>query len=205
MDALVSRYRPRVFGEVFGQDYPVRILSELIKRGRICRNLLLYGSVGSGKTTLARIYGMALNCDSPAEDGSPCLRCSSCKKIGEEGDPLRFTELDAPTFETFDQFKETVNSSVSEPTLGHPRLIFFDEAHSIGRFRNGYDFLLKLVEEPPPGIVFCFATTEFDRISKALRSRLFQIEIRPLGLDRGITFLRDIANKEGIQLTRTRR
>ena len=65
MDALVSRYRPRVFGEVFGQDYPVRILSELIKRGRICRNLLLYGSVGSGKTTLARIYGMALNCDSP--------------------------------------------------------------------------------------------------------------------------------------------
>ena len=100
---------------------------------------------------------------------------------------------------SFDQFKETVNSYVSVPTLGHPRLIFFDEAHSIGRFRNGYDFLLKLVEEPPPGIVFCFATTEFDRISKALRSRLFQIEIRPLGLDLGITFLRDIANKEGIQ------
>ena len=199
MDALVSRYRPRVFGEVFGQDYPVRILSELIKRGRVCRNLLLYGSVGSGKTTLARIYGMALNCDCPAEDGSPCLRCSSCKKIGEEGDPLRFVELDAPTFESFDQFKETVNSYVSVPTLGHPRLIFFDEAHSIGRFRNGYDFLLKLVEEPPPGIVFCFATTEFDRISKALRSRLFPIEIRPLGLDRGIAFLRDIANKEGIQ------
>jgi len=198
VDALVSRYRPQVFGEVFGQDYPVRILSELIKRGRICRNLLLYGSVGSGKTTLARIYGMALNCDSPAEDGSPCLRCSSCKKIGEEGDPLRFTELDAPTFETFDQFKGTVKSYVSVPTLGHPRLIFFDEAHSIGRFKNGYDFLLKLVEEPPPGIVFCFATTEFDRISKALRSRLFKIEIRPLGLDRGITFLRDIANKEEI-------
>ena len=196
---LVSRYRPQVFGQVVGQEIPVRILSELIKRGRVCRNLLLYGSVGSGKTTLARIYGMALNCDSPAEDGSPCLRCSSCRKIGEEGDPLRFTELDAPTFELFDQFKETVNSYVSVPTLGHPRLIFFDEAHSIGRFKNGYDFLLKLVEEPPPGIVFCFATTEFDRISKALRSRLFKIEIRPLGLDRGITFLRDIANKEGIQ------
>ena len=199
MDALVSRYRPRVFGEVFGQDYPVRILSELIKRGRICRNLLLYGSVGSGKTTLARIYGMALNCNSPAEDGSPCLRCSSCKKIGEEGDPLRFAELDAPTFESFDEFKETLNSLVRPPTLGRPRMIFFDEAHSIGRLRNGYDYLLKLVEEPPPGIVFCFATTEFDRISKALRSRLFQLEIRPLGLDRGITFLRDIAKKEGIQ------
>jgi DNA polymerase III delta prime subunit len=108
-------------------------------------------------------------------------------------------ELDAPRFETFDQFRETVDRSVSEPTLGHPRLIFFDEAHSIGRLRNGYDFLLKLVEEPPPGIVFCFATTEFDRISKALRSRLFKIEIRPWGLDRGITFLRDIANKERIQ------
>ena len=99
---------------------------------------------------------------------------------------------------SFDQFKETVKSYVSVPILGHPRLIFFDEAHSIGLLRNGYDFLLKLVEEPPPGIVFCFATTEFDRISKALRSRLFQLEIRPLGLDRGITFLRDIANKEEI-------
>ena len=114
MDALVSRYRPQVFSEVFGQDYPVRILSQLIKRGQICRNLLLYGSVGSGKTTLARIYGKALNCDSPDEDGSPCLRCSSCKKI-EEGDPLRFKELDAPLFETLDHFKDTVNSYVSAP------------------------------------------------------------------------------------------
>ena len=199
MDALVLRYRPRVFGQVVGQEIPVRILSELIKRGQLCRHFLLFGSVGSGKTTLARIYGMALNCDSPDKDGSPCLRCSSCKKIGEEGDPLRFAELDAPTFESFDEFKETLNSFVRPPTLGRPRMIFFDEAHSIGRLRNGYDYLLKLVEEPPPGIVFCFATTEFDRISKALRSRLLPMEIRPLGLDRGITFLRDIANKEGIQ------
>ena len=162
------------------------------------RNILLYGSVGSGKTTLARIYAMALNCDSPDKDGSPCLRCSSCKKIGEEGDPLRFTELDAPTFEMFDEFKETLNSFVRPPTLGRPRMIFFDEAHSIRRLRNGYDFLLKLVEEPPPGIVFCFATTEFDQISKALRSRLLQMEIRPLGLELGTKFLRNIANTEGI-------
>jgi DNA polymerase III subunit gamma/tau len=106
VDALVTRYRPHVFSEVFGQEYPVRILSQLIKRGQICRNILLYGSVGSGKTTLARIYGKALNCDSPDEDGSPCLRCSSCKKT-QEGDPLRFKELDAP--ETLDHFKDTVN------------------------------------------------------------------------------------------------
>ena len=199
MVALVSQYRPQVFGQVFGQDYPVRILSELIKRGRVCRNLLLYGSVGSGKTTLARIYGMALNCNSPAEDGSPCLQCSSCRKIGEEGDPLRFAELDAPTFESFDEFKETLNSFVRPPTLGRPRMIFFDEAHSIGRLRNGYDYLLKLVEEPPPGIVFALPPPEFDRISKALRSRFLQMEVRPLGLELGTKFLRDIANKEGIQ------
>jgi DNA polymerase III subunit gamma/tau len=197
MDALVSLYRPRVFSEVFGQDYPVRILSQLIKRGQICRNILLYGSVGSGKTTLARIYGKALNCDSPDEDGSPCLQCSSCKKI-EKGEPLRFKELDAPLFETLDQFKYTVDIFVSGP-LDHRRLIFVDEAHSIARFTNGYEFLLKMVEEVRPGIAFCFATTEVDRISAALRSRLFEIEIRPLGLDQGITFLRNIANKEEIQ------
>ena len=127
MDALISLYRPRVFSEVFGQDYPVRILSQLIKRGQICRNILLYGSVGSGKTTLARIYGKALNCDSPDEDGSPCPQCSSCKKI-EEGDPLRFKELDAPLFETLDHFKNTVNIFVSEP-LDHRRLIFPTASH----------------------------------------------------------------------------
>jgi DNA polymerase-3 subunit gamma/tau len=197
VDALVSLYRPRVFSEVFGQDYPVRILSQLIKRGQICRNILLYGSVGSGKTTLARIYGKALNCNSPDEDGSPCLRCSSCKEI-QEGDSHRFKELDAPLFGTLDHFKYAVDIFVSEP-LDHRRLIFVDEAHSIARFTNGYEFLLKMVEEPKPGIAFCFATTEVDRISAALRSRLFPIEIRPLGLDQGITFLRDIANKEGIR------
>jgi DNA polymerase-3 subunit gamma/tau len=197
VDALVSRYRPHVFSEVFGQEYPVRILSQLIKRGQICRNILLYGSVGSGKTTLARIYGKALNCDSPGEDGSPCLRCSSCEEI-QEGDPLRFKELDAPLFETLDDFKNIV-APLARPTPDHRRLIFVDEAHSIARFKNGYEFLLKMVEEVQPDIAFCFATTEVDRISAALRSRLFEIEIRPLGLDRAITFLRNIANKEGIQ------
>jgi DNA polymerase-3 subunit gamma/tau len=198
VDPLVSRYRPEIFSEVFGQDYPVRILSQLIKRGQICRNILLHGSVGSGKTTLARIYGMALNCDSPDEDGSPCLQCSSCRIIQEDGDPLRFKEFDAPLFETLESFEDTVNSFVSPPILSRRRLIFVDEFHSIARFKNGYEFLLKMVEEPKPGIAFCFATTEVDRISKALRSRLFEIEIRPLGLDLGITFLRDIADKEGI-------
>jgi DNA polymerase III subunit gamma/tau len=198
VDALVTRYRPQVFSEVFGQDYPVRILSQLIKRGRICRNILLYGS-GSGKTTLARIYGKALNCDSPDEDGSPCLRCSSCKKI-QDGDPLRFKEFDAPLFESLDHFKEIVTYFVSLPTPpDHRRLIFVDEAHSIARFINGYEFLLKMVEEVQPRIAFCFATTAVDRISKALRSRLFEIEIRPLGFGRAIEFLRDIADKEGIR------
>jgi DNA polymerase-3 subunit gamma/tau len=127
-----------------------------------------------------------------------CLRCSSCRIILEEGDPLRFKEFDAPLFETLESFEDTVNSYVSPPILGRRRLIFVDEFHSIARFKHGYEFLLKMVEEPKPGIAFCFATTEVDRISKALRSRLFDIEIRPLGLDLGITFLRDIADKEGI-------
>jgi DNA polymerase III subunit gamma/tau len=170
----------------------------LIKRGQICRNILLYGSVGSGKTTLARIYGKALNCRATDEDGSPCLRCSSCKEV-EQGDPLHFKELDAPLFETLDHFKDHVNSLVSSPTLGHRRLIFVDEAHSIARFKNGYEFLLKMVEEPKPGIAFCFATTAVDQISEALRSRLFEIEIRPLGLGQAADFLRDIAAREGIR------
>lgn len=148
MDPLVSRYRRQIFSEVFGQDYPVRILSQLIKRGRICRNILLHGSVGSGKTTLARIYGMALNCDSPDEDGSPCLRCSSCRKIQEEGDRDLFAELDAPLFKTLDAFKESINYLVSAPILSRRRLIFVDEAHSIARFRNGYLHSSQFLDRP---------------------------------------------------------
>ena len=92
--------------------------------------------------------------------------------------------------------------SKSSPILKQPLLNFYlpqSFVDGIARFPRGYEFLLKMVEEPKPGIAFCFATTEVDRISKALRSRLFPIEIRPLGLDLAITFLRDIANREGIQ------
>ena len=111
----------------------------------------------------------------------------------------RFVELDAPLFDKLDVLKQPLLICISRQLSFVARLIFVDEAHSIERIPNGYEFLLKMVEEPKPGIAFCFATTEFDRISKALRSRLLEIEIRPLGLDLAITFLRDIADKEGIR------
>src|SRR5213592_1893902 len=105
--ALVDRHRPQRFDEVRGQESAVDYLSGLILRGQICRNILLYGSVGSGKTSLARIYAKALNCENPSSmDGSPCLSCGSCRSI-EDG---AFTELDAPSFRKLDDLDQRITS-----------------------------------------------------------------------------------------------
>lgn len=198
MTSLVSRYRPQTFEKVVGQEAPVRFLSQLIVRGKVCRNVLLHGAIGSGKTSLARIYAKALSCCGPSPSGSPCLTCDGCKAV-EGGDASRLVELDAPSFRNFDEFRNKIDGLLNRSTAPHLcRVIFVDEAHSLSTHRDSFNFLLKKVEESGPGIAFCFATTAFDRISEALRSRLRCFELRPLSLDASMKFLQHIARCEGI-------
>ncbi|UWU92936.1 AAA family ATPase [Bradyrhizobium sp. CB1015] len=199
MDSLTIRHRPKKFEDVRGQGHAKEFLSELIINGQICRNVLLYGAIGSGKTTLARIYAKALSCQKqPIPHGSPCLDCDSCREMETEK-TTRFHELDAPSFENFAQLKDKVDSLLLGASKNERRVIFIDEAHSLERYRDSFDYLLKKVEEPGEGISYCFATTAFDRISAALRSRLHCLEIRPLLLRDSIEFLEDIAAREKIK------
>lgn len=198
MENLTVRHRPKQFHKVEGQEHAVEFLSQLIIQGQLCRNVLLHGAIGSGKTTLARIYAKALSCHRPRADGSPCLDCKSCTDM-ESGKIENFSELDGPSFEKFDEFKGQIDALVRHVSGRHKRVIFVDEAHSLARYEHSFDYLLKKVEEPDPGIAYCFATTAFGKLSPALRSRLHCLEIRPLLLSESIAFLKRIADEEKIQ------
>lgn len=199
--SLVHRYRPKKFDEVRGQRVPVDYLSGLILRGPVCRNVLLHGSIGSGKTTLARIYAKALNCQMrPPRSASPCLGCASCRAI-DAGDATRFAEIDAPRLANLEDLKNELAQLLGlERAPGVRQVIFIDEAHSLSnpRYRGSADFLLKQVEEPPPETSFCFATSAPEDMSDALKSRLVSLRLRPLSVERSIEYLDEIARSESI-------
>ncbi|ESZ27565.1 AAA family ATPase [Mesorhizobium sp. L2C067A000] len=193
-EGFARKYRPRRFEDVVGQGSVVTFIANLIRRGKRRRDLLLHGSVGSGKTSLARIYGLALNCDAPQMSGSPCGGCASCL------DPNRhFVEYDVPGSggdqESIRRFLSTVTL---EAPFGKVRVFFFDEAHRLDAFAS--DILLKRVEERNDNTVYVFATTEIERIRPALTSRLIALEVLPLGVDDAVSLLKRTADSEGIDI-----
>ncbi|MGM5028314.1 AAA family ATPase [Tardiphaga sp. 862_B3_N4_1] len=200
MERLALKYRPETFQGVIGQEYPKRIISQLILNKQSCANLLLHGSVGSGKTTLVRIYAGALNCESPTATGDRCFACDRCKAL-DAGDDAGFVELDTPKFRDLAGLKAEINRVVKAAAdSGRRTVIFLDEAHVLSRYRDSFDFLLKIVEEPPPGLSFCFATTALERISDALRSRTIRLEVRPLTHSQSLGLLSRTAQDEGLTL-----
>jgi DNA polymerase III subunit gamma/tau len=189
---FASKHRPHTFEKVRGQPHPVRFLSGLIQRGQVGRSLLLHGAIGSGKTSLVRIYARALNCDAPTEEGSPCLGCQPC--LNKEGFHEYDTSGDRGDRETV---LDWVRQRNRRPRGHKWNVLFFDEAHSLTS--QAADALLKQVEEPEPQVIFCFATTEYERIRPALRSRLIGFEIKPLPANQAIKLLQECALEEGIK------
>ncbi|MGJ5080215.1 AAA family ATPase [Bradyrhizobium sp. HKCCYLS3013] len=197
MKRLALKYRPQTFEKVVGQEYPKRIISQLVLNGQSCANLLLHGSVGSGKTTLVRIYAGALNCERPTNSGDRCFDCDRCKALNA-GDDTGFYELDTPKFRTRRTLQNEIDRVLEAAKDGKRSVIFLDEAHVLSKYPDSFEFLLKRVEEPPPGVSFCFATTAVERISKALRSRTINLELRPLTHEQSVGLLARTSNEEGL-------
>ena len=192
---FAAGYRPETFAAVWGQTHPVQVLSGLIKNGQQAYNLLLHGAVGSGKTSLVRLFERALNCDRPTEDGSPCGACPQCQIKDRAHVGLQEYDVSGRGGDRED-FALWLRDKYRTPTTYKWQVLFFDEAHSLKG--DATDSLLKRIEEPIDNVVFCFATTEYERLRPALRSRTIQLEVRPLSAAESIRRLQEVAAREGI-------
>lgn len=177
MKSLTLKYRPLKFEDIVGQEVNVRFLSTLIKRGQLGKNLILYGPWGASKTTSVRIYARGLNCQNPTEFGSPCNICDSCRLFLAD-QYTDYIEVDGATQGGKDKIKDLVKIAQSPPFFERYRVINIDECHNLSK--PAWDALLKLIEEPPPYLVFIFTTTEFLKVPETIQSRCHNLEVKLL-------------------------
>lgn len=176
--ALYRKYRPATFAEVVGQEHVTDPLSTALDGGRISHAYLFSGPRGCGKTSSARILARSLNCvDGPT--ATPCGQCPSCEALGPSGaGNVDVIELDAASHGGVDDTRELRDRAFYAPAQSRYRVFIVDEAHMVTT--AGFNALLKIVEEPPPHLIFVFATTEPDKVLPTIRSRTHHYPFRLL-------------------------
>jgi DNA polymerase-3 subunit gamma/tau len=183
MIALARRYRPKRFADLLVQDHVAAVLRGAVARGRVGHGYLLTGPRGVGKTTAARILAMALNCPNREPSGDPCGECENCLRIWNGGTSLDVVEIDAASNRGVDDARELRERAMyAASQAGHHKVYIVDEAHMLTR--EAWNALLKILEEPPPGVVFVFATTEPQKIAATaapVLSRLQRFDFRRIG------------------------
>ncbi len=173
--ALYRRWRSQRFGEVVGQEAVVTTLRNAIRSGQSAHAYLFVGPRGTGKTSLARIVAKAVNCPNVAE-GEPCDSCPNCDAI-REGRALDVVELDAASNNRVDDIRELLPRIYTAPADLPTKVFIVDE---VQRITQGWDVLLKTLEEPPPHVLFIFCTTDSSQIRPAVISRVQRFDFRPL-------------------------
>lgn len=194
---LARKYRPQRFSEVIGQDHVTRTLKNAIEQQRIAHGYIFSGHRGIGKTTIARILAMALNCrasDRPTPE--PCGVCESCVEI-RAGNAVDVIEIDAATNRGIDEIRELREAARYRPARDRYKIYILDEAHQITD--AAFNALLKTLEEPPPHIIFMMATTQPEDIPQTIRSRCQHFNFHAVKFDEIVRQLGDIARKESIQ------
>src|SRR5229473_208600 len=193
---LARKYRPQKFSEVIGQEHVTRTLQNAIEQGRSAHGYIFSGHRGIGKTTVARILAMALNCRSTGKPvPEPCGICESCTEI-RAGNSVDVIEIDAATNRGIDEIRELREGARYRPARDRFKIYILDEAHQITD--AAFNALLKTLEEPPSHVIFMMATTQPEDIPQTIRSRCQHFSYRAMKFDDIMDQLRDIVAKENI-------
>lgn len=194
--ALYRKFRPQEFEDVKGQDHIVTTLKNQIKAERIGHAYLFCGTRGTGKTTIAKIFAKAVNCEHPV-DGSPCGECPTCKAIAA-GSSMNVIEIDAASNNGVENIRQIREEVAYSPTEGRYKVYIIDEVHmlSIGAFNA----LLKTLEEPPSYVIFILATTEAHKIPITILSRCQRYDFRRISIDTIAGRLHELMDKEQVEV-----
>lgn len=189
---LARKWRPQDFASLIGQQAVVTALSNALREGRIAQAYLFSGIRGVGKTTAARVFAKALNCERGTANG-PCNDCPTCREI-TAGSDMDVLEIDAATYSKVEQVRELAESLKYGPARDRYKVVVLDEVHRLSR--QAFDALLKIVEEPPPRLVFIFATTEIDAVPATILSRCQEFHFRRVSNAEAVAHLRHICEVE---------
>lgn len=194
--ALYRKFRPDNFEDVKGQEHIVTTLKNQIKANRMGHAYLFTGTRGTGKTTIAKIFAKAVNCENP-QDGSPCGVCQTCKAIAA-GASMNVIEIDAASNNGVDNIREIVDEVSYSPAEGKFKVYIIDEVHmlSIGAFNA----LLKTLEEPPSYVIFILATTEVHKIPITILSRCQRYDFKRITIDTIADRMRELMETEQVQI-----
>ena len=193
---LARKYRPQKFSEVIGQVHVTRTLQNALEQGRTAHGYIFSGHRGIGKTTVARILAMALNCRSSDKPvGEPCGVCESCTEI-RAGNAVDVIEIDAATNRGIDEIRELREAARYRPARDRFKIYILDEAHQITD--AAFNALLKTLEEPPGHVVFMLATTAPEDIPQTIRSRCQHFSFRAVRFEEILGQLRDLVGREKI-------
>lgn len=193
--ALYRKYRPLTFDDVISQEHITTTLKNQLKNGQTSHAYLFTGSRGTGKTTCAKILAKAINCLNP-RDGSPCLECAACRAIADEVPDV--VEIDAASNTGVDNVRALKEEAVYTPLNCRYKVYIIDEVHMLST--AAFNALLKLIEEPPPHIVFIFATTELHKVPATILSRCQRFDFKRIDIEDSKKRLLEIAEKEGMTL-----
>ncbi|MBS9783915.1 DNA polymerase III subunit gamma/tau [Candidatus Gracilibacteria bacterium] len=192
--SLYTKYRPKDWDELIGQDIVRTILQSSIQSGKIGHAYIFTGSRGTGKTSSARIFAKAINCENP-KNGNPCHECKNCRDF-DSNSFLDVIEMDAASHTQVDNMRELIEAMQTLPTQGKYKIYIIDEVHMLSG--SSFNAFLKTLEEPPAHVKFILATTEIHKVPETIRSRALRFDFGRIPTEKLYEHLKNITAQEGI-------